>query len=90
MISFDNTEVAFRGKSKRELKRAYWLFKLVASSFLVKLGKALTAFALKCRLPIKGLIKKTIFKQFCGGENIRESLITAQKLQERNVKTILD
>ena len=90
MISFDNTEVAFRGKSKRELKRAYWLFKLVASSFLVKLGKALTAFAIKCRLPIKGLIKKTIFKQFCGGENIRESLITAQKLQERNVKTILD
>lgn len=90
MISFDDTEVAFRGKSKRELKRAYWLFKLVASSFLVKFGKAFTTFALKCRLPIRGLIKKTIFKQFCGGENIQESLITAQKLIERNVKTILD
>lgn len=90
MISFDDTEVAFRGKSKRELKRAFWLFKLVASSFLVKFGKAFTAFALKCRLPIRGIIKKTIFKQFCGGENIKESLITAKKLEERNVKTILD
>jgi proline dehydrogenase len=90
MISFDNTEVAFRGKSKKDLKRAYWLFKLVGNNGVVKFGKWGTNFALKTHLPIKGIIKKTIFKQFCGGESIQESLICSKELAERNVKTILD
>lgn len=90
MISFENTEVAFRGKSNRDLKRAYWLFKLVSSSGLVKFGKGFTNFSLKMRLPIKGVIKKTIFHQFCGGENIQESMLASKLLAERNVKTILD
>jgi proline dehydrogenase len=90
MISFDNTEVAFRGKSNKELKRAYWLFRMVASSSMVKFGKSATHISLKLGLPVKGLIKGTIFKQFCGGETIEESLHTAKKLAERNVKTILD
>lgn len=90
MISFDDTEVAFRGKSNKELKRAYWLFKMVASPSLVKFGKNATHFSLKMGLPIKGMIKSTIFKQFCGGENIAESLKTARSLSSRNVKTILD
>lgn len=90
MISFENTEVAFSGKSNRELKKAYWLFKLVANSGLVKFGKGFTAFSLKAKLPIRGIIKRTIFQQFCGGETIMESIATANKLAERNVKTILD
>lgn len=90
MISFENTEVAFRGKSKGDLKRAYWLFKVVGSPAMVKFGKWATNFALKLRLPIKGIIKKTIFRQFCGGESIQESLKTSNDLASRNVKTILD
>lgn len=90
MIFFDNTEVAFRGKSNTDLKRAYWLFKVVGSPTMVKFGKWATNIALKLRLPIKGLIKKTIFRQFCGGESIQESLKTSKSLAERNVKTILD
>lgn len=90
MIFFDNTEVAFRGKSNADLKRAYWLFKVVGSPAMVKFGKWATNIALKLRLPIKGLIKRTIFRQFCGGESIQESLKTSQSLAERNVKTILD
>lgn len=90
MISFDNTEVAFRGKSPRDLRRAYWLFKMVASPFFVKMGKWLTKVAIALHLPVKGLIKRTIFRQFCGGENIAESLATSKELGDRNVKTILD
>lgn len=90
MISFENTEVAFRGKSKSDLKRAYWLFKLVGSPAMVKFGKWATNLAIKLRLPIKGMIKKTIFRQFCGGESIQESLKTSQDLASRNVKMILD
>ncbi|NRA10496.1 MAG: proline dehydrogenase family protein [Crocinitomicaceae bacterium] len=90
MISFDNTEVAFRGKSKGDLKRAYWLFKVVSSPAMVKFGKWATNVALRLRLPIKGIIKKTIFRQFCGGESIQESLSASKELADRNVKTILD
>lgn len=72
MISFDNTEIAFKSKTNRDLKKAYWLFKIIASPRLVKIGKNLTNFALKINLPIKGIIKKTIFKQFCGGETIKD------------------
>mgnify|MGYP007095992898 FL=1 len=66
MISFENTKIAFDYKSDRELRKAYWLFKLVANPTLVKFGKWFTHFALTLRLPIKGIIKKTIFQQFCG------------------------
>ena len=90
MISFDNTEVAFRGKSKGDLKRAYWLFKVVSSPAMVRFGKWTTNIALRLRLPIKAIIKKTIFRQFCGGESIQESLKASKKLASRNVKTILD
>lgn len=90
MISFDNTEVAFRGKSKADLNRAYWLFKVVSNATLVKFGKWGTNVALNLRLPIKGIIKKTIFHQFCGGESIEESLKLSESLASRNVKTILD
>jgi len=90
MISFDNTEIAFSGKSSKDLKRAYWLFKIVSSPSIVKFGKWATPLALKMHLPIKGLIKSTIFNQFCGGESIEESLKTSNELAKYNVKTILD
>jgi proline dehydrogenase len=89
-LSFENTEVAFRHSSNSDLKRAYWLFKVINSNFLVNIGPPITAFALKIGLPIQGLIKKTIFRQFCGGENIRECETTIQSLAKGGVGTILD
>ena len=70
MLSFNNTEVSFSGKSNKDLNRSYWLFKMVSNQTFVSIGKALTTFAIKMHLPIKGMIKATIFKQFCGGETI--------------------
>ena len=89
-LSLENTEIAFSGKTDAELKRAYWLFKLIASPFIMLCGKYLTIFALKINLPIRGMIKKTIFKQFCGGETIAECARTTQVLDKYNVGTILD
>ena len=90
MISFENTEVAFKSKSTKDLKRAYWLFKVVANPRAVAFGKWATNFAIKTHLPIKGIIKATIFKQFCGGESIMESLKTSNQLAKYGVMTILD
>ena len=64
---FENTQVAYRLKSDFELKRAYWLFRLVQSRSFVMMGKALTNLAIKFRLPVEGLIKATVFNQFCSG-----------------------
>ena len=90
MISFDNTEVAFSSKSNRDLKRAYWLFKIIASPFIVKVGKGATNMALKLRLPISATIKATIFRQFCGGESIAECDRTISDLGKFGIGTILD
>ena len=90
MLSFDNTANAFSGKSDSDLNRSYWLFKLVSNPGLVNFGKSFTDFAIKAHLPIKGIIKATIFKQFCGGENITECLKTVAELGKYNVGSILD
>lgn len=90
MLSFNNTEVSFSGKSNSDLNRSYWLFKMVSNSGFVNIGKSLTTFAIKTHLPIKGLIKATIFKQFCGGENIEECDKTIKELSKFNIGTILD
>ena len=66
MISFDNTEIAFNSKSSKDLRRAYWLFKILANPKVVSFGKWATNFAIKTHIPIKGIIKATIFKQFWG------------------------
>lgn len=90
MLSFDNTEIAFSGKTNKDLNRSYWLFKLVSNSMFVSIGKTLTTFAIKTHLPIKGMIKATIFKQFCGGETIEECDRTINELARFNIGTILD
>ncbi|MES2375431.1 MAG: proline dehydrogenase family protein [Bacteroidota bacterium] len=89
-LSFENTEIAFRHSSNADLKRAYWLFKIINVNFLVKIGPPITNFAVKIGLPIKGLIKATIFKHFCGGETIRECEKTIKSLESGGVGTILD
>lgn len=90
MISFENTEIAFRSKSSSDLNWSYRLFKLMGKPWLVKIGKVLTSFAFAIHLPVKGIIKKTIFKQFCGGESIDECDLKIAQLQQFNIGTILD
>jgi proline dehydrogenase len=89
-INFDNTEIAFRNKSNSELNQAYWLFKIISSNFLTNVGPPITNFLLNIGFPIKGAIKATIFKQFCGGETIRDCEQTIAQLHLGKVGTILD
>jgi proline dehydrogenase len=89
-LSFENTEIAFRHSSNNALKRAYWLFKIINVNFLVKIGPPITNFAINIGLPIKGLIKATIFNHFCGGETITECDSTIKNLANGGVGTILD
>jgi proline dehydrogenase len=88
--SFDNTEVAFAHCSDKELKQAYWLFGMMAKPWLVKLGTRLTPWSLKAGLPVKGMIRDTIFNHFVGGETLEETIPSVKKLAKYNVQAILD
>jgi len=90
LISFDNTENAFAYKSDKELKRAHFLFSSMGSSFLVKLGTKLTPWVIRNGLPVKGIIRKTIFSQFVGGETLEQTATVASKLGALHVQVILD
>jgi proline dehydrogenase len=89
-ISFDNTEFAFQHKTNQELKKAHFLFKIMSYQWLVKIGSRITPWAIKVGLPIKGIIRNTIFSQFVGGETMEQTTAVAKKLNEFNVKVILD
>jgi proline dehydrogenase len=90
MLSFENTEIAFRYKSNSDLSRARMLFSAIANPGLVKVGKSLTYFALKMHLPIAWAIKPTLYKHFVGGETLDECEKTVRLLSKFKVKSILD
>ena len=87
---FDNTQVAFSSKSDAELKRAYFLFNMIGSQSLVKIGTAVTNFALKAHLPVEGLIRATVFDHFCGGVTEVDCLKVVDKLYTKGVSSVLD
>lgn len=89
-ISFDNTAIAFAPKSDKELKRAAFLFSVMAKPWLVKMGAKLTPWSIKKGLPVAGLIRHTIFQQFVGGETLEETIPVEKNLARFNVKVILD
>lgn len=89
-ISFDDTKTAFAYKSNSELKRAHFIFSSMARPWLVKLGLWLTPLALKLKLPVKGIIRKTIFSQFVGGETLQKTSAVVEKLAKFRVQVILD
>lgn len=88
--SFNNTELAFAAKTDWQLKKAYYLFKIVNNNSMASVAKFSASLGLKLHLPIKGIIKKTVFEHFCGGETISECKATSDKMAEYNVGSILD
>lgn len=90
MINFDDTATAFITRSNAQLKKAFWMFKMVASPRLVSLGKSATSIARALGLPIKGLIKNTVYDQFVGGENIEECEEVINLMYKYNVRSLLD
>jgi proline dehydrogenase len=88
--SFNDTELAFAAKTDWQLKKAYYLFKIVNNNSIASIATLSANIGLKLHLPIKGIIKNTVFEHFCGGETIEESRLSSDKLAEYNVGSILD
>lgn len=90
-LSFDNTEVAFAYKTEKDLKRAKFLFKTMSYPFFVPLGTRLTPILVKGKFPfVNNIVRKTIFKQFVGGESLAETKPIVETLAKYNVQVILD
>ena len=90
VVNFENTEKAFAYKSDRQLKKARFLFSAMQYNLLVKLGTVITPWAIKSGLPIKRLIKNTLFEQFVGGESLEKTDRVLNMLNQFNVDVILD
>ena len=86
---FENTQVAFQLKSNFELRRAYWLFRLIQNRSLVNVGKRLAHWALKMRLPVEGLIRATVFNQFCSGISAVASQPIVSRLGQAQIVSVL-
>jgi proline dehydrogenase len=89
-VFFEDTSVAFASKSDAKLRKTYWLFSLMNQARVVNLGTFFIKLALKLNLPIKNLIRATIFEQFCGGETINDCDATIKALGSSGIGTILD
>ena len=90
MLEFQNTEIAFRAKSDKDLRKTIFMYNMVKHPIMVKLGKTFLPLAFKLRLPIEGLIRNTVYEIFCGGESIEACAGTINHLAEYGVETILD
>jgi proline dehydrogenase len=90
MVAFDNTEIAFKGRSTAELDRAQLLFKLVGNPALVNVGKSALELAISLHLPVTEIIRSTVFNHFCGGESVADCEKSIERLHKAGVFTLLD
>jgi proline dehydrogenase len=90
MVSFDSTEIAFRIKADKELRKALFLFRAISSKTLVRIGGFLSRIAISIHFPISWIVKPTIYRHFCGGVTMGDCLPTVEKLASFGVKSVLD
>lgn len=88
--NFEDTKIAFERKSNKELRKMRWLFNMMSQNWLVKIGSKASLLGLRMGLPIKGLIKSTIFEQFCGGQSLEDSRSSIEGLAAYGVGAVLD
>ena len=77
-------------KTNMDLRQSKLLFSTLSSPTVVSALKSLTLASLALRLPIKGIVKATVFRQFCGGESVEECTPQIARLAEGKVGAILD
>lgn len=91
MSIFNNTQIAFADKSDTQLRKAYWMFKLIEQPALTKIGTSILNFTVHNDFPFAGnVVKATLFEQFCGGETREESVKVVEQMYRRGVGSIFD
>lgn len=89
-VDFDQIEIAFKAKSDKALKKRNFIFSTMKWPWLVSVGTTLTKFGLSTGLPIKGIVKSTIFDIFCGGESLDTCTDACDELERYGIGAIFD
>jgi proline dehydrogenase len=89
-MNIEDLKTAYTYKSNKELKFTYFIFKVLQKPRLVKLLISLTNGILKYNLPLKFLIKKTVFNVFCAGETTDDAFSKIKYLEKFHVRSVLD
>ncbi len=87
---FDDTQIAFKMKKNFHLYNAIFLFNIITRKLLVTVFTNLTLVMLKMNLPIQWVLKKTIYKHFCGGVDLDDCKEIINNMYRMNVHSILD
>lgn len=87
-LSFDDTATAFASKSNEELRLMRRIFSLMQSPRLVHTGTQMINNTLRFGL-VKQMVKKTLYKIFCGGETLQDCQSFVEKLYATKVHAIL-
>ena len=87
---FDDTQVAFKMKKNFHLYNAIFLFNIITRKLLVTVFTNLTLLMLKMKFPVKWILKRTIYKHFCGGVDLIECQEIISGMHSMNVHSILD
>lgn len=91
MSLFNDTKLAFADKTDAQLKKAYWMFKAIEKPALTNIGVSLLNFTVRNNFPlVDGIVKQTLFEQFCGGETREESMKVVKQMFKRGVGSIFD
>lgn len=87
-VSFDNTQTAFADKSNPDVRRIYYLFKMMNYPALLKFGINLIERTIQWRW-VQHIIRGSIFKQFVGGETLNECAKTVEHLLQSNIHSYI-
>lgn len=87
-VSFENLETAFAHKDKKDLKRTLWLFKMMNYPGLINWGTQFLQQTLRWSW-VQSLVKKTLFQQFVGGENLSQCHQSVEALMDYGIYTYL-
>lgn len=89
-IDFTDTKSAFESYSSPELIQSFLLFKGLSSQGLSKFGADFISKGLRWGLPIRGLVRKTIYGHFCGGETLEDCQTAVNELAKYRIDSLLD
>ena len=88
-MNFQNTEIAYKLKSNKQLIKTLFIFRLISSRTLLSFFTKIISLSLKLNLLISGILNKTVFKQFCAGIDEKDSIQVVKKLKKFNVKSYM-
>lgn len=90
MVDLTNTQVAFSRYTDGRLNLAYYLFSLFRFKFIARMGPKVLNLLLRLRFPVISVVKRTMFRHFCGGQTIEECRSLVQEISQNRVGAILD